>query len=415
LIGDGAEDSQASHVEHAAELTAGVQQLDSRTAPGQGTLVAMRITGITFERLRLPLDPPFHAAWDPVPRACFDSTLVRVHTDDGLVGIGSGDAMTGLDAYAHLFLGKDPLRLAHHARVLETIEFHAGRPWPLEAALWDLAGQALGIPCATLAGGATDRLPAYASWGELRAPEQRAEDAAALVERGVRAVKVRIARTAVESGLAVVRAVRAVAGDQLDILVDLNQWWRMPGDVATRHDPAASRRILERLAEDGVLWVEEPLPGGDRSGMRALRERTGVAIAGGEMARTLDELLLALDQDALDVFQPDVVLTLGMWRARLLAELVLHRNRHFTPHTWSNGIGLLANLHLVCGVGGGPYVEYPYDPPGWTPERRDHMLVEPVGLDEDGCLRIPDRAGLGVHLDEEAVAHYRIDSEATIA
>lgn len=375
----------------------------------------MRITDITFERLRLPLDPPFHAAWDPLPRTRFDSTLVRVHTDVGLVGIGSGDAMTGLGEYTHLFAGEDPRRLARHARVLETIEFHAGRPWPLEAALWDLTGQALGVPCATLLGGATDRLPAYVSWGELRAPRQRAEDATALVERGVRAVKVRIARHAVDAGVAVVSAVRAAVGDRLEILVDLNQWWRMPGDIATRHAPPTARHIVERLGEHGVLWVEEPLPGGDLAGMRALREQTGVAIAGGEMARTLDELLLALDADALDVFQPDVVLSLGMSRARSLAELLLHRNRRFTPHTWSNGIGLLANLHVVCGVGGGPFVEYPYDPPGWTPERRDHMLAEPVALDADGCLRIPDRPGLGIVLDEEAVAHHRIAPEALLA
>jgi D-galactarolactone cycloisomerase len=374
----------------------------------------VHITGVTFERLRLPLEPPLHAAWDPVPRTALDSTLVRVHTDEGLVGVGSGDAMTGLDAYAHLFVGQDPLRLARHARVLETIEFHAGRPWPLEAALWDLAGQALGVPCSVLAGGATDRIPAYASWAELRAPEQRAEDAAALVERGVRAVKVRIGPAAEDAGVAVVAAVRAAVGERLDVLVDLNQWWRMPGDIASRHDPATSRRIVERLAEHGVLWVEEPLPGGDLSGMRALREQTGVAIAGGEMARTLDELLLALDADALDVFQPDAVLALGLSRARLLAELVLHRNRRFTPHTWSNGIGLLANLHLVCGVGGGPYLEYPYDPPAWTPARRDHMLADPVVLDAEGCLRIPLRPGLGIILDEEAVSHHRIDSEAVL-
>jgi L-alanine-DL-glutamate epimerase-like enolase superfamily enzyme len=392
-----------------------MQRLHWRPRRRRVRLAGVRITGLTFERLRLPLEPPFRAAWDPVPRTVFESTLVRVHTDEGLVGIGSGDAMAGLEAHAHLFTGQDPLHLARHARVLETIEFHAGRPWPLEAALWDLAGQALGVPCSVLAGGATDRLPAYASWGELRAPGQRAEDAVALVERGVRAVKVRIGPGAVDAGVAVVAAVRAAVGDRLDVLVDLNQWWRMPGDIGARHHPATARRVLERLAQHGVLWVEEPLPGGDLSGMRALREQTGVAIAGGEMARTLDELLLALDADALDVFQPDVVLSLGMSRARLLAELVLHRNRRFTPHTWSNGIGLLANLHLVCGVGGGPYLEYPYDPPGWTPERRDHMLAEPVGLDGDGHLRVPGRPGLGVVLDEEAVAFHRVESEAVPA
>ena len=128
----------------------------------------MKITSIELTRLRLPLDPPFNAAWDPDPRTRFDATIVSVGTDEGLTGIGSGDTMDGFEAFEHLFIGTDPLALARHGRTLETISFHAGRYWPLEAALWDLAGKALGAPVATLLGGATDRVAVYASLGELR-------------------------------------------------------------------------------------------------------------------------------------------------------------------------------------------------------------------------------------------------------
>jgi D-galactarolactone cycloisomerase len=366
----------------------------------------VRISAIELERLTLPLSPPFAAAWDPEPRTRFDATLVRVHTDEGLTGIASGDTMDGFESFAHLFVGRDPLTLAAHARTLETISFHAGRYWPLEAALWDLAGQVLGAPVAGLLGGATDRLPVYASLGELRAPQQRADDARALVAAGFRAVKVRIARNRVSQGIAVVAAIRDAVGDGLEIMVDLNQWWRMSGDIAPGLDPQAARRIVAQLSEYGVLWVEEPLAGGDLSGMRMLREATGVRVAGGEMARSFDELGRALDADALDVVQPDVVLALGISGARTLADLALRRNRWFTPHTWTNGIGVLANLHVCCGVGGGPYLEYPYDPPGWTPARRDFMLAQPLQIDGDGCLAVPDAPGLGIELDEDAVAHY---------
>jgi L-alanine-DL-glutamate epimerase-like enolase superfamily enzyme len=189
-------------------------------------------------------------------------------------------------------------------------------------------------------------------------------------------------------------------------MVDLNQWWRMPGDIEPGLGPAEARRVIERLRDYGVLWVEEPLAGGDLSGMRMLREQTGVRIAGGEMARTFDDLGRALEAEALDVYQPDVVLALGISGARTLADVALRRNRWFTPHTWTNGIGLLANLHVCAGVGGGPMIEFPYDPPGWTPERRDFMLAEPVTVGPDGMLSVPDAPGLGVRLDEEAVAFY---------
>ncbi len=123
----------------------------------------MRITAIRIERLTVPLDPPFPAAWDPVPRASFGATIVRVETDEGIVGIGSGDTMDGFEAFDHLFVGTDPLVVTRHVRVLETIDFHAGRYWPLEVALWDIVGQVEGVPVATLFGGASDGIPAYAS------------------------------------------------------------------------------------------------------------------------------------------------------------------------------------------------------------------------------------------------------------
>ena len=366
----------------------------------------MRITAIRLQRLVLPLDPPFLAAWDPSPRRSFEATLVRVETDVGLVGIGSGDTMNGFDDFVQLFVGRDALAIAQHARTLETISFHAGRYWPLEAALWDLLGQACGAPVAALLGGALADVPAYASWGSLRDPGQRAEDAHALVEEGFRGVKIRIARDRIDEGVAAVAAVRAAVGDRLDIMVDLNQWWRMPGDIERGLGPAEARRVIERLRDYGVLWVEEPLAGEDLTGMRSLREQTGVRIAGGEMARTFDELRLAMDADALDVYQPDVVLALGISGARTLADLALRRNRWFTPHTWTNGIGLLANLHVCAGVGGGPLLEFPYDPPGWTAERRDFMLAEPVTVGPHGTVSVPDAPGLGARLDEEAVAFY---------
>ena len=368
----------------------------------------MKITGIRLRRFRLPLDPPLRAAWDPVPRTRFDATVVCVQTDDGLVGLGSGDSMDGFEPYADLFIGRDPLQISRHVRTLETIGFHAGRYWPLEAALWDVVGQACGQPVSVLFGGSSDRLPAYASWGEVQPPAERAEAAIALREQGFRAVKIRCLRERLPDGIETVRAVRRAVGSSMEIMVDLNQAWRMPGDIEPALDPAGARRAVEELREVGVLWVEEPLPAVDRAGLASLRAATGVRIAAGEMARTLPELLDHLDADSLDVYQPDVVLAVGLSRARLVAELAMSRNRWFTPHTWTNGLGLLANLHVAAGVGGGPFLEFPFDPPAWSPERRDFFLAEAVRVGPDGCVAVPARAGLGARLDEAAAARYEV-------
>jgi L-alanine-DL-glutamate epimerase-like enolase superfamily enzyme len=226
-------------------------------------------------------------------------------------------------------------------------------------------------------------------------------------EEGFRALKIRVDPRRLEEGLAAVSATRAAVGDSMDIMVDLNQGWRMPGDISPTIDVATAREIGARLADEGVLWMEEPLDGNDLPGLASLRAAgLGVLIAGGEMTRTHHEALWALASDAFDVYQEDVALAGGMLRNRTLAEMVLARGRWFTPHTWTNGLGLLANLHVAAGVGGGPYLEFPYDPPGWTPERRDAFLAEPIRPDADGLLRVPTTPGLGARLDEVSVRRY---------
>ena len=174
------------------------------------------------------------------------------------------------------------------------------------------------------------------------------------------------------------------------IMVDLNQGWRMAGDTSRSLDPVAAREIAARLADDGVLWVEEPLAGTDLRGLAALRASgLGIRVAGGEMTRTLPELLAAVEADAFDVHQPDVVLT-GLSHARTVGELALARNRWFTPHTWTNGIGLLANLHVAAGRrvaarSSSSRTTHPAGPrSGATSCSR-----EPIRPGPDGILRVP--------------------------
>jgi L-alanine-DL-glutamate epimerase-like enolase superfamily enzyme len=360
----------------------------------------MKITAIELIRAVLPLDPPFDAAWDPLPRTTFAATVVKVSTDEGVIGYGSGDTMDGFERFIELFIGQNPLQIALHVRSLETISFHAGRYWPLEVALWDIIGKVLHTPVATLFGGSESAVPAYASTGRLLGLGERVESILAIKEQGFRAAKIRIAPTALEAGISTVLAVREAVGPHFDLMVDLNQSWRMAGDIRAAMDPVAVCRAARQLAEADIFWLEEPLPLDDATGLRSVRDQSGVRVSGGEMVRTFQELLDLVEQDSLDVYQPDVVLAGGMSRVRTIAEVVRSKNRLFTPHTWSNGIGLLANLHVTAGVGGSPYIEFPFDPPTWTEGRRDFMLAEPVTVGVDGMLRVPDGPGLGFEVDE---------------
>jgi len=377
-------------------------------ASGPGAVAPVRIVELRVDHLELPLDPPFHANWDPEPRTRFPATVVRVVTDTGIVGVGGGDTLRGVEPHAHRLLGTDPMAIERQVRMLESIDLHGPRPWPIEAAMWDVIGKVTGQPVATLLGGMTDRLAAYASTGASKSAADHGDVARHVRDRGFRAIKLRVDAHDRPTAIAEVTAVRAAIGGDLEIMVDLNQAWRMPGDVTGSIDLAEARRFADALAELEVYWLEEPLVDADLAGLAALRAGSSVRIAGGELWRTVADADRALDADAYDVHQPDVVLAGGLWRGRGLAERILRRGRRYSPHTWTDGLGLLANLHVAAAVGGGPFLEFPYDPHGWTTDRRDFPLVAPVEIDARGDLVVPRSPGLGIGLDEDVLARTRV-------
>src|SRR3954470_13941996 len=238
-----------------------------------------KIASIQITQHRLDLHPPFNASWDTKPRTHFDATLVRVTTDTGLVGFGSGDLMVGFAGHENLFIGQDALAIERHYRILSNIEFHYGRCWPLDLALWDLAGKITGQPVWKLLGGLSNRVPAYASSGTLRSAAELADAAERYLAQGFVALKIRFHRGDWRDDIKALEAVRARTGQKLELMVDCNQGWRLPWDTEapwTFKDALAVARELERLS---VYWMEEPLHRADRAGMRALREATAVRVA----------------------------------------------------------------------------------------------------------------------------------------
>ena len=145
--------------------------------------------------------------------------------------------------------------------------------------------------------------------------------------------------------------------------------------------------------------MEEPLHRGDRTGMRALREMVGIRIAGGEMNRELYEFRDLIEERCLDVLQPDVALVGGITGLRRVAAMAEEANLVFTPHTWSNGLSYVANAHFTIGLTEAPFLEFPYDPPEWSLERRDFMMTELSDVDADGMVVMREKPGFGVELD----------------
>ncbi len=367
-----------------------------------------RIRSIEISQHRIACTPPFHASWDTKPREHFDATVVRVATDTGLMGYGSGDLMLGFSGHESLFLGWDPMQIERHYRVLSHLDFHYGRCWPLDLALWDLVGKITGQPCWKLLGGLSNRVRAYASSGTLRDAGAMAELAERYLAMGFPAMKLRFHRGDWREDIRALEAVRARVGAKLELMVDCNQGWRLPWDTEapwTVKDALGVARELEKL---GVYWMEEPLHRADRAGMRDLRQATSVRIAAGEMTRQLHEFRDLIADRCVDVLQPDVALVGGITGLRRVALMAQEHGIVFTPHTWTNGMGVTANAHLAAGLADPPFLEFPFDPPDWDLPRRDFMLREPLRIDAQGWINLSDAPGLGYELDPARLKDTRI-------
>lgn len=370
----------------------------------------MRITQVKVRLFEYPMPKPFHPTWQPLPTTAARLHVVEVHTDEGITGIGSGGVPVRWEVAGLFLMGQDPFALEQHVANLRSMAFFVGRPWPVEIALWDIIGQATGQPVYRLLGGGSDRLKAYASTGELRGLDARVDSAQQIVSEGFRALKLRFHSPDWRDDIRTLAAVRKAVGDDVDIMVDANWGWRIaPDPQPHRWDLKTAIAASKAMEEYGVYWLEEPLDAYDYEGLAELRSHlTTLRLAGGELNRGPEEIKTYLEKGCLDVYQPDCTFIGGISTARKIAAMVEAEGKVFTPHTWTNGIGLVANMHCAAAGAGVPYIEFPYDPPNWTPEARDFIFAEPVQIDAEGYVRLPQKPGLGIELDDDKLKRYEV-------
>ena len=366
----------------------------------------MKITGIEARSYSLPLDPPFSAAWDPNPRSNFGETIAIVETDDGARGYAGGATVPDVRLIESLLVGLEPDDTDRVFRICQSVDFHSGRNWTVEVAVWDLLARAAGQPLWQFLGGRSDGYRAYASTGERVNPEVRVERLLAWLEQGIGAAKIRFTAPDWREDLKVVEAARDAVGSRMDLMVDANHGWRMPGDLSPPWDLATAAQCASALGDLGVYWLEEPLDTADVDGYASLRDTSPVRIAAGEMVRSLSDTRRLVG--SVDVIQNDVVLAGGVTGGRRVSGWAQQQNRVWSPHTWSTGFGLLANLHAALAYSTAEYLEVPYDPPAWTAERRDFMLPLHLQIGRDGCIRVPPGPGLGIEPDLDGLERYRV-------
>ncbi len=373
----------------------------------------MKITHAVIRMLEVPVPAPgFRPAWSPRSlERVIGTTMVELHTDVGLVGVGGTESQQGramaetiVSTIVPQLVGRDPLETEACIDVVRRATRFGAAPWWVEMALWDLVGKLAGLPLWRMWGGGTPRLLAYASTGELRSAEARAQDCVRLREAGFQAFKLRLHHESLREDVAVVEAARRAVGPDVALMVDANQG--LP--TTPRWTPYRALETCQALAPLGVAWLEEPLGRHQYRELGALRARSPIPIAGGETNQDLEEFVALFEHRAFDIVQPDVTLSEGLWGHRHLARLAEAFGVQVVPHTWSSGFGFVANMHLAASLPGCPYLEYPHDPPSYPADLFQVPIHSPPTPDSDGYVAPPAGPGLGIELDRDQVERYTV-------
>jgi galactonate dehydratase len=368
----------------------------------------IRITDVIAHPLTQNLPNPTVTSWGTYSQVSI--VLVEVRTDQGLVGVGETLARFAPKAYAELIetllkprlVGQDArdirglwqqMRRALSGRAGGMlIEAIAG----VDIALWDILGKAANMPIAKLLGGmGRDRVDVYAAavnWIEDDAADRELER---FIADGFPRIKVKVAKP-VRDACRRIERLRKRAGDRVELCVDANWAYNLEEAV----------EVSKALAANGYFWFEEPLAPEDEDGYEALRARSEVPIAAGESNFTVDQAQRLIANRTLSYVQPDVARSGGISETMRIAQYANVHNIGYAPHIGMSGIVCeTASVHLAAAMPNFRLLECECDRSPFKTELAD---LKPGCLrQKDGTLDVPDKPGLGIEIDWQAVARLR--------
>ena len=340
-----------------------------------------------------------------------------VHTDEGITGLGEGSAngfARTIEAAIHelspLVVGQDPTRIEWIGRRLQRDlytdggQIHRAAVAAIEIACWDILGKSLDVPVWQLLGGQSrDRIRAYANgWYRTdRDPEQVAKAAADAVALNFTALKIDpfgtswrvMDRADQDLAIDIVAAIRDAVGDHVDILVE--------GHSRFSVDEAVT--IARRLEPIRPMWFEEPVRHDRVTAVAEVARRSPVPIATGESFHTLGEFAELAAAGGVAYWQPEAAHLGGLLPLKQVAALAEANDSVLAPHQAGGPVATAVCLNLAACTNNHLIQEF-FDPfnEDWE---RDIVTWSPE-LDEDGCIPIPQRPGIGVELDLDVAARY---------
>jgi L-alanine-DL-glutamate epimerase-like enolase superfamily enzyme len=387
----------------------------------------MKIADIRTIALSYKCEPPYASASGVQARR--GGLIVEVETDNGIVGIGEAGGGGGSTATViekdlkPALIGQDPLmiealwqRLFHRTRQYGRRGLVMNAISGIDIALWDIAGKVAGMPVYKLLGACRDRVEAYASGGfyqEGKGVDGVAGEAEGYRARGFKGMKMKIGRNPstgthlrewvgnpgfleVEPAedVARVAAVRKALGPQAKLMVDVNCAW----------SPSFAIEMGRALEPYNLYWIEEPVATDDIDGSARVADALATPIAGYETETGLYGFRELITRGAVDIVQPDIAWTGGFSEGKRIAAFAQAHHRMVAPHAFASGVLLVASLHFAASIPNALALEWDQNPNGI----RDELLKDPLRLESDGMVKLPERPGLGIELDRTAIDRYRV-------
>jgi len=349
-----------------------------------------------------------------------DDLVVRIHTDEGITGIGEVDSSPELvqalvqapSSHAvavslrDVLIGEDPLDVERLWQKMYRGLIYFGRRGiaihaisGLDIALWDIKGKALGKPIYELLGTPhRDRVRAYASMLMPDTPTEVTAAVTALVEQSFTAVKLGwgpLGKDA-ELDVALAAAAKEAGGEGVEIMIDSGL-----GYVADAGTAIEVAREYERL---GIYWMEEPFEPDEYEAYAELADTVDLRITAGEQDATWWGFRELIDRAHVDLVQPDVTRCGGITETLRIAELAYSRGVATVPHAWKSGIIKAASLHCNAVMPDGIWQEYCVAD---TPIAKT-LTVQRLPIEADGYVAVPTTPGLGVDIDEDVLESLRV-------
>jgi L-alanine-DL-glutamate epimerase-like enolase superfamily enzyme len=365
----------------------------------------MKISRIETIPFRIPLKPESHFRSTLAAMEFCDPVLVRIHTDEGIVGLAEAPAKPHIygetqqsivtaieEKLSPSLIGMNPFDLERIHYRMDSLKQNLAAKASIDIALHDIIGKQIGLPIYRMLGGWNDGKVSVSWMMGTKGPEEMGSEARRLYDSGFRVFKIKVGEDP-QQDVINFRAIRSAVGNDATLYIDANQAYSPPDAI----------KAIRAMEQFGLAWAEEPVS--ISAGKRRLKvaQSISVPISGDESCLTPNMVAREIEDGVIGLVVLKVART-GYYQSRKIIHLCEQAGMPcLVGSQGDTGIGTIASVHLAKAF---RQIRYPIENTYFL-RLEDDILKEPLTI-KNGFIEISEKAGLGVEIDEEKLKRYRV-------